>query len=249
MRATAICVWHNAIQFNEFKNNLINQKNVDINLIDIDNSENQYGNIRKAYNDQMNQIDSEYVIFCHPDIVFLNDIELEKILLLIDGLGDFGVVGVAGCREGSKWEILSNIVHGDEKRNAGTDICDAEAVQIVDECMYIMKKDFLKNHQFSDIDGFHMHAAEQCLRANSDGFTNYVVPANIWHKSDGKSLDPSYMKTLEIIIDKYCNDIEYLNTTVKQWKISGIRAKIYRKYYYIKQMVKKIIFVDVFKRN
>ena len=70
---------------------------------------------------------------------------------------------------------------------------------------------------------------------------NYVVPAEMWHMSDGKSLNPAYMKTLEIMIDRYGTYTDYFNTTVRQWKTTGVSATLYRKYYYLKQILKRIL--------
>ena len=241
MQVTIICVWHKEQQFIEFKNNLSSQKDVEFNLIAIDNSTNKYSSIREIYNGLIDEISTEYVMFCHPDIVFLEDNVLFSLIESLSQLSNLGVVGIAGCREGQHWEILSNIVHGDNMKLAGTPIKVPERVQMVDECLYIMKSDFLKNHKYSDITGWHLYAVEQCLNAIAEGLNNYVVPVNIWHRSDGKSLDPSYLKSLELVIKNCCKDIDYLNTTVKQWKTRGIWPRIYRKYYYLKQIVKKCI--------
>lgn len=226
----------------EYKKSLQIQKNVDYQLIVIDNTKNQYKSARKAFNSVLAQAYYEMVIFSHPDIRFMSENALFEILQMVEKINNFGVIGIAGCQAGKNWAILSNIIHGDEKREAGKKIEQAIEVQTVDECFFIMKKKIIQELKFTDEDGWHLYAVEQSLRMLDKGRKNYIVPAEIWHLSDGRSLEPAYMKGLEKIISKYRNNVEYINTTVKQWKTRGVEAYWYRKYYYMKQIMKKLIY-------
>ena len=150
MRVTVVCIWQKRQQFDEFRKNLFAQKNIDINLVAIDNSSNQHSSIRKILNEQADLVETDYVVFCHPDIVFLNDSVMIEMFNDVLQLDDFGVIGVAGCEAGKHWDILSNIVHGDNKIHAGTTIDGIQNVQTVDECLFIVKKEFIKTHKFSN---------------------------------------------------------------------------------------------------
>lgn len=230
----------------EFKNSLAKQKNVTYQLIEIDNVSDKssdlksaWGSWRKAINSVLNQIKYDLVIFSHPDIRFLDEKALVNILSEVNKLSDFGVVGVAGCQEGQQWSLLTNIFHGELKKNAGIKITTHIEVQTVDECFFIMKNEVLQKVKFSNLDGWHLYAVEQCLHMLDLHKKNYIVPANLWHLSDGKSLDPQYMICLEKIIKRYSKQTEYLNTTVKQWKTHGVGALLYRRYYFLKQSLKR----------
>lgn len=240
-KITIVVMWYKKNQLDDFLDNINKQKDVDITIISLDNSENQYVGVREAFNSVINRIDTDYVVFSHPDICFEDDETLQKILFTIKKLDKMGVAGVAGCREGKTWKILSNIVHGKNKSNVGNKIEKPEVVQTVDECMFFVKTDIIKEYPFSNIDGWHMYAVELCLQLLNAGYTNYVLPCNIWHKSSGSSLDPSYVLTLEKMVRLYSKKYKYINTTVKQWKTTGFTSVLYRKYYFFKQVVKRRI--------
>lgn len=237
-----VCVYNSQEQINELNNQLNSQSIQGGQRIFIDNTRNQYSSIRKAFNSVIPAITGEYVIFLHQDIRFLNNQVLENILLQANEIDHFGVIGVAGCSNTPKWEILSNIVHGDNQVHAGKNIQKPELVQTVDECFFIMKKDLLTFLEFSELEGWHMYAVEQCLRASDFGYNNYVIPTyGFWHLSDGKSLGPAYMISLKEMIKKYGYEYKFFNTTVKLWYTRGIGAYLYRQYYYFKQLIKGVI--------
>lgn len=217
------------------------QKNIQYQLIIIRNYNDEFEGVRQAYNSILDSINYEKVVFCHHDIFFLNEHELGNILRQMDEVSDVGVVGIAGCKTGEKWEILSTMYHGYEKVLCGTEIeCPVE-VQCLDECLFIMKKSFVQQIGFSEIKGWHLYAVEQCIRANAHGLKNYVVPANVYHYSSGNSLDPSYINSLLELKKMYSIDEEYLNTTVKQWDLKTKKGYCYIKYYYWKQIIKKLM--------
>ncbi len=65
-------------------------------------------------------------------------------------------------------------------------IVKSTEVQTVDECFFIMNKNIIEKMKFTSLNGWHLYAVEQCLRMTKLGKRNYVVPANLWHLSDGK---------------------------------------------------------------
>lgn len=236
---TIVVIANKAEVLEDYIKSLDAQTNVVFQLIVIDNKDNQYSGARKAFNSVLAQAKYDVVIFSHPDIRFMTDTALADIMLQIESLNNFGVVGIAGCAEGRTWRILSNIVHGTDKDNAGTKISNPIEVQTVDECFFAMERDVAQKNNFINEDGWHLYAVEQCLQMRRINKKNYIVPADVWHLSNGKSLGPTYLKDLERVIDEYKNDTEYINTTVKQWKTKGIRPYLYRRYYYVKQIIKR----------
>ena len=238
-----ITVVNNESLYHSFLNNLSAQINVKYEVIPVWNPDNKlFDSAREALGSGANKAEGKYLIFLHPDIRFLTSTALYEILEWVKKLETFGVIGVAGCPDfliGGDRIIYSSIVHGDEKRPAGKIIQTPQNVQTVDECLFIQTKEYFDKVGFTQKKGWHLYAVEQCLRAEHNGLINYVVPADIWHMSDGKSLDPNYIIQVSMLCEEYVNKYNYINTTVKKWKTKGFLSKMYRTYYYCKQIIKQ----------
>lgn len=240
-----ITVVNNESLYHSFLDNLNTQINVDYEVIPVWNPDNKlFDSAREALGSGANKAEGKYLIFLHPDIRFLTSTALYEIMEWVKKFGTFGVIGVAGCPdfliEGDRI-IYSSIVHGDEKRPAGKIIQTPQNVQTVDECLFIQTKEYFDKVRFTQKKGWHLYAVEQCLRAEQDGLANYVVPAKLWHLSDGKSLDPSYVAAIYKLKKEYSYQYKYINTTVKMWRTNGIKSDVYIIYYYFKQILKKLI--------
>lgn len=228
--------------YRAFLESLKTQKGVCYEVIPIWNQNGEFSGARQAFAYGLKEAKGEYLVFCHPDLEFTEEDTLANILQHTEKLGDFGVVGVAGTPEKLKngdRVILSGIVHGAEKKSAGQKIQEPVPVQTVDECLFIIKAETLKKIPFSQRQGWHLYAVEYCLQMLLAGKKNYVVPAQLWHKSDGKSLDWHYMEQLEDVIGDYGNAFSTINTTVKKWPTRGLKNKAYRRYYLGKQWLKR----------
>lgn len=212
--------------YQEFKSELSKQKDVDYELIKVNNDKNQFTSARKAYNNAAKKASGEYLAFLHPDIRFLDNYSLSDIFSKIEKINDFGVTGIAGCpvklRNGH-YILLTTLKQGEKCQDIGDDIYDTTEVQTVDECFFVMKKDFWEKVPFSNIKGWHFYAVEQCLRALQLNKKNYIVPARIWHKSDGASENIQYVKIGKEIVRRYGNDFPYINTTVSKWETHGLK--------------------------
>lgn len=99
-KITIVVVWYKKNQLDDFLDNINKQKDIDITVISLDNSQNQYVGAREAFNSVINKIDTDYVLFLHPDVYFEDNTILIKMLSVIRKLNKMGVAGVAGCREG-----------------------------------------------------------------------------------------------------------------------------------------------------
>ena len=226
--------------FEEFKTQLNLQKNVDYHLHEIFNCDGEYDSARKAFNENAIDKDVNYNIFLHPDIRFLDEYALADIVKTVDRIDDFGVAGIAGAKQsGKNREIVSTIVQGNQKARVGSKIDIPTKVQTVDECFFVIKKEYFDNHKFSEKSGWHLYGVEYCLNALREGKNNYVIPSRVWHMSPGNSLDEKYMSQLEEILHEYGDEHEMICTTVKAWTTNGLIAYIYRKYYWIKQRIKR----------
>lgn len=228
--------------YQDFINNLNTQTEISYELLTIDNYHNEFNSASKAYNSIIGKYNGRYLMFLHPDIRFLNPSVLKKIINYADELKDFGVIGVAGATFNEKKEriILSNIIHGYEKKYAGITIKEPTKVETLDECLFLIKREVFNIHPFTIRSSWHLYCVEYCLQELKSKRNVYVVPANIWHLSDGKSLDSSYIVSLKDLIKDYSNDFPVLYTTVKKWKTKGLLSSIYLNYYYFKQVIKKV---------
>lgn len=228
--------------YKEFVENISKQKNVNYQLIDIQNCHMEYDSARDAFNKNAVVDNVDYYFFVHPDIRFLDEYSLFDIVKTINEIGDFGVVGVAGARKNRhKREIVTTIIQGKNRNNVGKSINKPELVQTVDECFFVIKRDYFLNHRFSNLIGWHLYGVEYCLESLKSGQKNYAIPARIWHVSPGNSLDEKYMSQLETIVQIYKDEYDMICTTVKGWKTRGFMALLYRKYYWLKQRIKRLI--------
>ena len=160
----------------------------------------------------------------------------------VEKISNAGVIGVAGAQPISKNKrrIISSIYQGPNQHRVGQwNGSEFEEVQTVDECLFIIKKDYFIHHKFRVRVGWHLYAVEYCLNTLLDGLKNYVIKADVWHLSPGNSLDSNYIVQLEKLIKQYKQKFDQISTTVKAWPTRGIYAYIYRKYYYIKQRIKR----------
>lgn len=235
---TLLVIVNDKKKYNEFLSCLNKQRGIEFRCVPIFNVNNEkFVSARTAYNSELENINSKYVAFCHPDVFFLDEYALRDIFVRIDEIKDFGIVGIAGCPSGKNRFLYSTMYHGVKREPAGISFSNQREVQTVDECFFVMKTD--SSFRFSGIEGWHLYAVEECLNKLLDDKVNYVVEANVWHVSNGQSLDSSYMTCLEKIIKKYKAHFPLINTTVKQWETQGLIAWGYRKYYFMKQYVKK----------
>lgn len=229
--------------FEQFKKSLSAQVDVNYELIEIDNTNNQYSSARKAYDDAVKRSRGEYLLFIHPDIRFENTRALSTIMASVQRIQNFGIIGIAGCPEklvGNKRVIYSNIVHGTPPISAGRKITEAREVQTVDECFFIVSRNSYNKIPFSHAEGWHLYAVEICLQYLKAGYQNYVVPADIWHLSAGKSLDYHYVQQLKRLIKKYKEYFPYINTTVKKWGTRGVFNALFVNFYLTKQYIKNL---------
>ena len=240
---TIITIVNNEDMYSDFLKNIEKQTFDKFDMIKISNNNNEFNSATKAFNSVIDKIKTEYVCFLHPDIRFIDNNGLKMLMDYVLKIKDFGVVGIAGAAKGVKKEriIYSTIVHGNEKRKVGVAIESAVEVQTVDECLFVIKLDKLKKMNFIERNLWHFYSVEYCLQSLLNNEKNYVVPCNLWHISDGKSLDKSYVKGLKLLAKEYRDRIPIFYTTVRKWDVSSIFGRIYIEYYYIKQIIKRIL--------
>lgn len=245
-----ITIVNNEQVFAEFKKSLSTQKNINYELIKVENCHHEYDSARAAYNAAAQKAKGKILVFCHPDIRFLDPEALHNIIDHAEPLFSqkVGVIGIAGTPfQLVKQDriILSTMIHGDQKKQAGQKITQPTEVQTLDECFFILEKNFWKFYPFSSEKGWHLYCVEECLLANANGYKNYVVPAHIWHTSDGKSENYQYYLYLKHLIKQYQQQLPRINTTVKMWPTRGLKAKWRVNYWLLNRWVKQLLHLKV----
>lgn len=243
MKLSVLCIANDKKIYDDFLENLAEQKFKDFELITALNMNGEYSGARTAFNENASDAKGEYLMFIHPDVRFLDENAFGDIVYMLDREAPFGVAGVAGAVSDGKGgrDILTTIVQGEAKEKVGSCIEKAEEVQTLDECLFVIEKDYFEKNPFSNQPGWHLYCVEYCLNAIRDGRVNKVLPSRIWHMSAGNSLDEKYMDQLEKLIEKEKDQFDLICTTVKAWKTGGRAASAYRKYYAFKQKAKRMI--------
>ncbi len=77
-------------------------------------------------------------------------------------------------------------------------------MQTIDSCCYAIRKETIEKYGFwKKRKGFHMYIEELCLRVRETGGIAVVIPVNLWHFSEGNSLDYSYYLSVKTVAYKY----------------------------------------------
>lgn len=243
MKLSVICIANEQKTYDDFLENLATQKFTDFELITAMNMNGEYKGAREAFNENAAWAKGDYLMFIHPDIRFQDSDALSDLAAFLDSEMPFGVLGAAGAAPDGKGgrDILTTIVQGPDREPVGKTITAPTPVQTLDECLFMIERDYFMAHPFPDVDGWHLYCVEYCLEAIKDGMSVKAVPSRVWHLSEGGSLNETYMDQLEALIEKEKDSFDIICTTVKPWKTSGKSAEAYRKYYYYKQLIKRKI--------
>jgi hypothetical protein len=219
-----ICIFNDEKIVDEFLIKSLKLQNLPFQLILVNNQNGIYPSAANAFNVHLNQANGDYIMFLHQDISFDDPNFLKKTIDILKELTDLGVAGFAGCSKEKK-EIISNIYHGTPQRLAGTIHVDKPVkVQTVDECCFLIPKDLICYLKFDEETCFdwHLYAVEICLNAINRGYSNYVLPMSLYHKSDGVKVADVYFKILKRILVKYHKEIPEIYTTVGRWNQNPI---------------------------
>lgn len=170
------------------------QNNKNYELITVNSKELGFKSASEALNYGFNNATGEYVVFVHQDIEFINNNSIDLIETYCKAL-DFGIVGVAGATGKKKFKVASSVVMGEKRVHAGDRLNEIIPCYAIDECMMIVKKDKFKgfNNYGKTWHFYGVEYSHRCLKNNEKVL---LLPINIYHASDAKSLDESYFDTL-----------------------------------------------------
>lgn len=169
-------------------------------FIYVDNSENNSLDAYASTNLFLKRARGKYLIICHQDILLHSDgvIELRNILEDLSRVDpNWAICGNAGAVGPN--HIVYHISYPD-----GTFMKKGrfpDQVQSLDE-NFLLVRNSANLRVSSDLSGFHLYATDLVLQAELNGFTSYVIPFNLIHKSRGNK-NEDFFKLERQLTKKY----------------------------------------------
>ena len=204
---SVVCCFNDNRIYSEMLKDSLEKQTCDYELIAIDNQNNEFSSMAEAYNSVSNDVNSDTLLFCHQDISFPNSETLSKIEEYILKNKD-SIVGLCGITKEKK--VYSNLKY----KNTGdyitsNQIDDVLEVESLDECCFGMKKEMIDELGWFDkevCDGWHLYAAELCIRTIKKNKKIIVIPTECFHREEasrGIRIDNSFINIFKKIRNKH----------------------------------------------
>lgn len=238
MMISVICVFNdkNAVESNLLPS-LQKQTFQDYELVLIDSVKKGFKSASESLNYGGGEAKGDVFIFIHQDVVFESATVLEDIFNYSSTF-EFGIAGVAGV--GTDKDSYSKICHGANKTKVSKNsqfISPVEAVNL-DECLLIIPKKIFQENMFSNLGPtWHLYGADYCLKMLQQNKDVLVLPIELWHLSNGKSLNQNYFDAIKELAKKYKN-YDYIYTLFGKWPTN--EYKLYIKCFYRKLRLRVI---------
>lgn len=215
-----VCCYNNAKMYKEIlKNSLSKQKNIDYELIGVDNSDGKFPSAAAAINYGIGKTDSNYVIVVHQDFEFINENALVKFLQYSKQFNDNDILGVAGAILDNNAKILKKFIG--RNRIIYSSLIDStnrvtgfKKVESLDECCFGFKRSFWEKYPFDEIacNKWDLYAVDMCLEAYRNNGGAYVISISSLHHSGG-NITKNFYESLKKLMKKYRNDRKKIITT------------------------------------
>ena len=223
LKVSIISVVHKDEVFqNYLKPSIDKQKGVDIELIVVDNTSNQFSSLSKAFNNGVSKVTNDWIMFIHPDVVFLDNYSAHDLLENVNKSciedSTIALWGVAGVTEQRGSRVITTIEQGQTHIKSTYSFShDYEYVQTVDACCFLLRRDTLREFPFwEELSGYHMAVEELCLTLKENGKHIVTIPSRLWHLSTGASLDYTYYRETRKVIRRH-KELKGLRTTGFEW--------------------------------
>nr|WP_321422513.1 glycosyltransferase [uncultured Methanobacterium sp.] len=231
-----ICVYNDEEILNRFLLESLKHQTKEYELILLDNRENQFKSAAEALNHGGMISNGKYLMFVHQDVALCTDDTLENFEKALESLPDTGIASVAGKL--NRRGVVTNVKHGDNFKPAGRfQITEPKKVQTVDEVLIIIPKKVFEDFKFDEdvCDNWHLYAVDYSLSMKKLGLNSYVIPSNVYHKSNGiSSYNKEYYRTLKKILKKHKNSYLFIYTTMDNWStllsLNFQRETLWRKF-------------------
>lgn len=247
MLISFICCYNNKRMLDDFLiSSLQRSKSSEYELIDIDNRNNCFSSVAKAYNAGLQKSKGEWIVFCHQDIAFEPDFLTEICSFLENQAPKKGCVyGFAGIDKTGV--VYSNIQRKDSGRYIiENQLSEPKSVVSLDECCFIIRRDHILSLGGFDekrCDSWHMYCVEICLRCLEQGGEVICIPNVIYHKAGSRNtsvlLDKNFLKSFYRVAKRYRNDhpILYAPCYISKTRTPCLEAHLLKTY--LKYLAKK----------
>lgn len=193
----------------------------------VENSENQFGGICRAYSAGFNQGEADIVVFVHEDVFFLQPGWGKQVLQLFDENPQMGLLGVAGSsrlqadnplwvRAGRPW-IHGRVMHwlnnGERifsTEYSGTAENVVQRVAVVDGLFMAVRRSSMQGLGFdaSTFGGYHFYDLDLCMQMHVAGLYQICVSSelSVCHMSGG-GFDQSWKESAVQFLRKWGADL------------------------------------------
>lgn len=201
-------------------------------LIAIDNLNNNFHCAAEALNYGLTIAKGEYIVFMHQDMMLTDCNSLKKYCDFLNE-NTQSIVGVAGTEPDLCGTVTDIYIGAKEKKYIGHKafghIIEADTL---DECFFATTKKLIEQIKFDEkiCNDWHLYAPYICIENRLKGNKNYILPLEVWHKSDASSMSYKFYTTLLNMVKKYKNtSIKIINTTCTFMVINYLaKIKCYR---------------------
>ncbi|WP_443936972.1 hypothetical protein [Pedobacter sp. MW01-1-1] len=165
-----------------------------------DNTQSNHFDAFEAINLFLRQAKGKYLIICHQDVLVNKDgyKELKSCITELNGIDStWGVCGNAGAPGPNHIVYHISYPNGTFMNKGNFPL----KVSALDENFLLIKNE-AQLKVSNNLKGFHLYATDLVLQAELNGFSSYVIPFNLTHKSRG-SKDASFYILRKEFIKKY----------------------------------------------
>lgn len=238
MDFSIVCVYNNREILSQYLLESLKKQTISYELILLDGSCSKYKSAADALNAGGEQAKGRYILFVHQDIKFKNSHFLEETLKYLDEHNNLGIAGIAGKSPEIK-DIISNSSNGVPPLKLSANcINDPVIVQTLDECVLIVPRVRFETTRFdsSTCNHWHLYGVDYSLMMRSSGFEVMVLPTQVYHLSEGASMNSAYFSSLERLIEKHRFETTIIATTVGNWStslpVAYQKFNFYRSFYW-----------------
>lgn len=223
---TLVCCYNNEVQYETFVKSL-EEQTVPFELIGIDNANQKYTSCSKAYNSILSEVQTEYIIFSHQDIILDEPDMLGKFVGYLGKINTFDILGVAGAKAGEK-RIFTNVNNGKGIFAGEERIVGLQEFDTVDECFFGGTTQCFRKYPFDEAlcDDWHLYAVERCLNTKVNGNNVYACDISLIHNSVGR-ISHGFNVNLYRICKKYAGSFKQLRTTCANTRTDLLGRTLY----------------------
>lgn len=208
---SVICVYNDKeILENNLALSLKEQKEVDYELVLVNNTNGRFDNMSKAYNFGFSLSKGSILVFSHQDVVLGDDYFLHNICnwFKYNDLKNFGLAGLIGVEEDGN---VRGLVKVNDTINGIPVDHPTEVLSVDDFLLITIRKSFIKAGKFDEnLPGWHGYSMDLSLMLRKVGLHTFVIPFFAVHNSYNKAIEKSNLeKSLKYVIGKNKGSILY----------------------------------------